>query len=150
MNPSYLSRYVYIYIYTYLYRCKYKIHDTFCMYINTHCIHLIEMRLAFQTTQEQWLMALSVLSSMEDAAVRPNAISFNSVTQMQKALGREPDAMVNMRHISGIYHQYVINMSSIWLCLKLGQKRFTGPSNHFPLKIPLAFWGYALFSDTIW
>jgi len=71
------------------------------------------MRLAFQTTQEQWLMALSVLSSMEDAAVRPNAISFNSVTQMQKALGREPDAMVNMRHISGIYHQYVINMSSI-------------------------------------
>ena len=41
-------------------------------------------------------MALSVLSSMEDfPSVRPNAISFNSVTQMQKALGR-PDAMVDM------------------------------------------------------
>ena len=36
-------------------------------------------------TQEQWLMALSVLSSMEDATVRPNVISCNSVTKMQKA-----------------------------------------------------------------
>jgi hypothetical protein len=33
---------------------------------------------------------------MEDfPSVRPNAISFNSVTQMQKALGT-PDAMVDM------------------------------------------------------
>lgn len=37
---------------------------------------------------EQWLMALSVLSSMEDAAVRPNAISFNSAISACAKVGQ--------------------------------------------------------------